>query len=136
MTTKREQILERVGTVLTGTGYLSEVTVERTVPIDLDTAVFPAAFVYGGDETRVHDGTMGYETWDWDVTIELWVEGGNIEDYLGYIHNAMYADHTLNGLALYSYRTGVKKLTIDPEKNLEVMLIEFLVRYRHSAGTM
>lgn len=136
--TTRENILAQIKTTLEAVVGMTEVQVNRTIPVDIETVGFPCAFVYSGKETRLTDdrAVIGKENWEWEILIEVWGRDEDMEALLGLVHTAMYNDYSIGGHAEYSYRTGVDMLTIDPERSLEAMLLTYSVIYRHTKGVM
>ena len=86
---------------------------------------------------RDEEGSIGFETWDWTVILEVWVKGAKTtEDILKEIHEAMYVDWDRGGYAITSYRTGVDFFYIDPTEEIKGMNITYNIRYEHAQGTM
>jgi hypothetical protein len=138
--TKRETVLTNIETILLSVTDLKSVGGDLHPSIlDLETAVFPGAFVYGGNDNRLTDdrAVIGYENWEWENEIEVFVRGTDTrEDLLGKIHKAMYDDRDIGGAAVTSWRKGVQKFTIDPDNLFFAMMITYAVVYRHTSGTM
>ncbi len=133
--TTRQNILAQIKTTLEGVESITEVQVNKTTPVDIETIGFPCAFIYSGGETRQQNGPITYETWEWEIQIELWARDSDMETLLGVVHAAMFADEKIGGYADTSYRTGVDMYVIDPLQSLEAALITYLVRYKHVRGT-
>ena len=135
---KRTDILDQLKVTLQSVTGMSEVLVNRTTPVDIETVGFPCAFVYSGNEIRLTDNrsVIGYENWEWQILIEVWGKDQDMEAFLALIHAALFADEGISGHAVTSYRTGVDMLVIDPEQSLEAMLIQYAVIYRHTRGVM
>ena len=135
--TVRADILAYIKTILQGVSDLTEISVDRANLIDLETVKFPAAFVFSGTESRVTDPSydvIGYETWRWNVAIEVFAQNKDMEILLGTIHEKMHSGETMNGKAVTSYRTGVDMLIIDPIQSIKAMLIDYEIVYRHQKG--
>ncbi len=138
MSTTRENILDTIKTNITAVTGISSASLLQPSPVDLDTIAMPAAFIYTGAEVRLADNraVIGYETWQWEVFIEVWARDTDMEALLGLIHSKMYLDEEIGNYAVISYRTGVDMQVVDPEQSLQVMLITYEVIYRHVKGTM
>lgn len=144
MSTKRQVILERIGEIIRGitsdsSVVFKHVSTSKIPPVSLETVALPACFVYSGAETKVNSGSeaaIGSETWSWIVTLEVWGQDSVMESLLNLIHSAMYNDYTFNNNAEWSERIGVDFLIVDPTQQLEVMLINYNVIYRHTLGDM
>jgi len=138
MTTTRQNILATFKEELEELSSLSSVEVYKTFPGDIETVPFPCAFIYSGRESRVMDGraVIGKETWQWPIFIEVWSITDDLEFLLGEIHNKLFLNETLSGYAITSYRLGVDIFVVDPDKFLQVMVIEYEVLYRHTKGVM
>lgn len=136
--TTRQNIFDTVEAILTGITSIKHIQVAKISPVDLDTCPFPAAFVYSGPEVRQmgDQAVIGYETWLWQLMIEVWARDTVMETLLQSIHTAMFADEDLSGYAVTSYRTGVDFLVVDPERSLQSMLVEYTILYRHVKGVM
>jgi hypothetical protein len=133
----RTDILNAMATALTTITTISTIEVNRVTPVDLDIVSLPALFIYSGEEHRVENErqTMGYETYEWIVILEVWGNiDTNLETLLTSIHNIMFTNYQFGGKAVYSFRTGVDMQTL-PEESLNAMRIEYTVVYRHIMGT-
>ena len=135
MTTRREQILDQIEVNLLTVATMKEVKVNKSDPLDMETAVLPCSWVFSGSDTRV-SGVVGYENWQWEVFIEVWAQDTNMEELLGAIHQAMFAGRNMNGLADNSYRTGCQMFAVDPEHSIEGMLLTYKVEFKHPLGIM
>jgi len=135
---KRADILAHLKTTLEGVSGMEEVQVNRTIPVDVETAVFPCAFIYSGPEMRLTDGrsVIGYENWEWTVLIEVWGKEQDMEALLKLVHDALFANEQISGHAVTSYRTGVDMLVLDSDRHMEAMLIQYTILYRHTRGAM
>ena len=135
---KRTDILAHLKTTLEGVSGIEEVQINRTIPVDIETAVFPCVFLYSGIETRLMDNraVIGYENWEWTVLIEVWGKDEDMEALLKLVHDALFADEQIGGHAVTSYRTGVDMLVLDPDRHMEAMLIQYTIIYRHTRGAM
>jgi hypothetical protein len=137
--TKREQILEVIKTIFEGTRLFKTVKIENFDLIDLQKTALPVAYIYKGKEVRADDsdrGTIGFETWDWTVVIEIWAKDGDLEDFLDTIHTAMFANYRFNGLARYSYRTSAEPFMVETSMMVHGMSITYQVLYEHPQGQM
>lgn len=139
--TKRQEILAFVKNVIEENFQTAQsVEIDRATSIDLDTIGFPAVFIYAGEENRVESGgSNDEEMWDWDIMIEFWAEGSNVdmEEILQGLHNAMGIDIRLGGFADYSFRRGTSPFFIvDPNKEVKGFGVAYGVRYHHALGVM
>ncbi len=137
MSTKRTDILNYIKTILEGVSDLQEVFVNKSTIVDIETVKMPCAFVFSGPESRLvdpHYSVIGYETWDWNVGLEVWAQDTDMEALLGSIHEKMHSGEQMNGKAVTSFRTGVNMMVIDPTQSLEVMAIDYSIIYRHVKG--
>jgi len=136
-TTTRMNILNTIKSVLEGVSAIQEVQVNRNTLVDMDTISMPCAFVFSGAEVRITDSTyavIGYETWDWTVSIEVWAQDTDMEELLGDIHTAMHNNEHLSTYAVTSFRTGVDHFVVDPTQLLAGMLLDYSIIYRHRKG--
>jgi hypothetical protein len=136
--TVREEILSHIKTTLEGVSGIQYVEIERSLPVDLDTAPLPSCFVYTDSEEKCRDdrAAIGWETWDWKLIIEVWAKDTSMEHLLGDIHNAMFVDNDLGGHAVSNERMGVSFHIIDITKSLKSMLLSYYILYRHRLGNM
>lgn len=135
--TKRQQILDRIKTILLGVSGMSAVEVNKTSVIDLETIAFPCAFIYSSACTKIGDdrAVITYENWEWMLDVEVWCdERTNQEAMLGLVHAAMAGDHTLNGLAVTSDLIGSDLFVLDPTRSISSMVMNFSVIFRHKNG--
>lgn len=131
--TVRQNIIANIVTELQEVSQLKSVTAEEVVITDLDTVPMPCAFVVAGGESRVETGTIGYESWDWSINVEVWAKT-DLEVLLGIIHQKMYEQPLRGGYAINTVRVGADIFTIESDKQLNGLMINFLVRYRHPWG--
>ncbi len=144
MSTKRQDILAQINTDITaitsgGSTVFKTVSTKRPTVVDLEVSPLPACFIYSDRDTKVTEGkdtTIGKETWEWYVMLEIWAIDSVIETLLDNIHTAMYADYKFNNNAVWSERMGFDPFIIDPDQRLEGMFIPYRVLYRHSLGAM
>ena len=138
MSTKREQILNTIKTNLEAVTGVAEVTIDKTTLISIDSVPMSSCFIYAGPEARAKDDrqVLGSETWIWVIQIELWSYIEDSETMLGRIHQAMYDDRTIGGLAVNSYRIGADSRYFDLDGTRKAVLIPYEVLYRHTIGTM
>ena len=139
--TKRQEILETIKTMIEENFQdVQNVEIEHVTSVDLDTIGFPAVFIFAGEENRVESGgSVDEETWDWDIMIEVWAEGNDVdmEEMLQGLHNAMGTDIRLGGFADYSFRRGTSPFFIvDPNKEVKGFGVAYGVRYHHALGVM
>lgn len=93
----------------------------------------PAAWIWGGPETKLTE-SGSYESWKRQLCIEVWGKGLDMEDLLGKIHKALYADRQCESLAIDMVRTSVEVQAVDPSRSIGGMLIMYDVQYRHKVG--
>jgi hypothetical protein len=134
--TTRQHILEEIYNALTTITDIKYLEIERSTPLEIDSIPFPAVFIYSGPEMRVEDnrGVIGYETYEWNISIECWGTNVDMEDLLGQIHTVMFINNEFHDYACYSYRMGVSHLVVDPDQSLRAMILEYVVLYRHVQG--
>lgn len=136
--TTRQNILTHLQATLEAVDTVKYVELERAKPIDLDTLPIPCVFVYSGEERRVRDerAIIGQETWDWFLTLEVWTND-DPEIILGKIHKAMYDDRFFGNHAVDSERDSIEGIyIIDEDSNIKSMMLNYIVTYRHTLGTM
>jgi hypothetical protein len=133
LSTTRQNIISNIVAELQEISQLKSVTAEEVVITDLDTVPMPCAFVVVGPETRLDVGTIGYETWNWSINVEVWAKT-DLEVLLGLIHTKMYEQPLRGGYALNTVRVGSDIFTIESDKQLNGLLINFQIHYRHSWG--
>ena len=138
MSTTRENILDKAKVILTAVDGVLYVDLLHPSPVDIETIPMPAIFIYTGPEVRLNDNraVIGYETWQWNIVLEVWARDTDMEALLGKIHTAMFNDNDFSGSAVVSYRTGVDMQVVDVEQSLQVMVIEQEIIYRHVKGIM
>lgn len=139
--TKRQEILNAVLTLLEENFQeLESIQINHATSVDIETAPFPVAFISSGEENRVESGGgIDEETWDWDIMIEVWAQGSDVdmEELLQSLHNAMGTDIRLGGFADYSFRKGTSPFfIIDPNKEQKGFGVAYAVRYHHPLGVM
>ena len=133
MSTFRQSIISNIVAVLQEITQLNSVTAEEVVITDLDTVPMPCAFVVVGSEARIETGTIGYESWEWAINVEIWSKT-DLEVMLGLIHEKMYDDPSRGGFAQNTVRMGSDIFTIETDKQLNGIMINFKISYRHPWG--
>jgi len=133
MSTFRQSIISNIVAVLQEITQLKSVTAEEVVITDLDTVPMPCAFVVVGSEARIETGTIGYESWEWAINVEIWSKT-DLEVMLGLIHEKMYNDPSRGGFAQNTVRMGSDIFTIETDKQLNGIMINFKISYRHPWG--
>jgi hypothetical protein len=136
---KRKLILAAAVAVIDTATLLKHAEGKKITPVDIETTPLPAAFVYSGPEQKVTgdgDATIGYETWRWRLVIEVWIKGVDPEDVLKEIHDLMWTNRSFGNLAVTSERVGATLLVVDDTQEIEALLIDFDVLYRHTKGVM
>ena len=133
MSTFRQNIISNIVTALQEISQLKSVTAEEIVITDLDTVPMPCAFVVASNESRIETGTIGYESWDWSVNVEVWART-DLEVLLGLIHAKLYEDPLRGGYATSTHRVGSDIFTIETDKQLNGLMINFSIQYRHAWG--
>jgi len=133
MSTFRQNIISNIVTVLQEISQLKSVTAEEIVITDLDTVPMPCAFVVVSSESRVETGTIGYESWDWSINVEVWART-DLEVLLELIHKKLYEDPLRGGYATNTHRIGSDIFTIESDKQLNGLMINFQIHYRHPWG--
>lgn len=135
---KRTEILNKIVEVLSTITDLKHVENRKISPVDLETIALPCAFVFSGAENKLNDdrAAIGYENWNWRITIEVWVKDTDPEALLKQIHDVMWLNRNIGGYAVTSDRVGVDMLVVDVTQAIEAMLIDYDVLYRHTKGVM
>ena len=138
MSTKRQQILAYIKTILERVPSIKAVEINKTSVVDIETIAFPCAFIFSDRETKIGDdrGVIGYENWEWMINIEVWSDERNDQEtLLGEIHAAMAADYTFGGLVPTSDRVSSSLFVLDPTRAISSMVMDYNVLYRHRNGT-
>lgn len=137
MSSKRANILSKIKDVIKSVSLIKTVEVDRMDGIELAKLPLPAVFIYGGNDRRVdsgRDATIGFETWDWEIFIEIWAKDADMERLLAEVHKVMYQNNKLNGLADYSARYGSEVFVVDPTRRIKGILLKYRVFFRHLLG--
>ncbi len=112
----REQILQGVLSALQTVAGLKPYLLFEATETDISTKNYPLALIYPSAERSTPVQTIGYETWDWDIVIELWDRGSKarIENYIAEITKAMYSEN-IHASVRNVKRTGVEYLYPEPQ---------------------
>jgi hypothetical protein len=135
--TTRQKILDDIQTTIEGIARIKSVITNRLTLPDFNINPMPIAFVFSGDEKDATKefGVINYESWRWEVLIMVWTQDEDIEDYVGLVHNAMGADETRGGHALFSKRvSGIAPYAVDPEGSIMGVELIYEIQYRHIEG--
>ncbi len=133
MSTRREAILAKVADLL-GKNYpgLKSVEINRPLQVELDSAAFPASFVYSGPFRRLDGGAIGQDEWEWDVIVELFWDGReNVETVWKNLYLAL-ADNSLSGECDWFILTSGREFIKENESTLQ---FTFECRYHNPFGT-
>lgn len=135
MSSIRSNILTSIQTILTTITTFRTVEINRATAIELGDVALPAAFIYSGDDKpNEKDNIIGWECYDWTVTIECVVtEDIDTEDLLMEIHKKMFANYQFDGNAMSSKRVTSSTLVVATE-GLKMLYIEYLITVRHKQG--
>jgi hypothetical protein len=154
--TYREAIIEVMKNIVLSVDGVEHAEVDRSIAINIDMAPMASAFVYAGPETRVtanNEATLGFETWDLSIVVELWDHRVSIESTLARIHQAvtdnrkLFVEQDDGLLPEYSFTgyllsgVGIKRMGADPQyfevdNEKKAMIIPFIARYKHTIGNM
>tara|TARA_Y100001938_G_scaffold82937_1_gene114114 strand:+ start:599 stop:1024 length:426 start_codon:yes stop_codon:yes gene_type:complete len=133
MTTKREQILDQIKTVLTSTaGVSSRVYRSRVVPLSRGES--PAIVIEPISDTAQQNTSLPTLDWSMQVRVSVIVRG-DVPDEIAdpiveSLHSKMCADLTLNGYAIDVQPTSVDFQMIDADQPAGVINTNWLVIYR------
>tara|TARA_Y100000593_G_scaffold9424_1_gene17197 strand:+ start:72 stop:497 length:426 start_codon:yes stop_codon:yes gene_type:complete len=133
MTTKREQILDQIKSVLTSTaGVSSRVYRSRVVPLSRGES--PAIVIEPISDTAQQNTSLPTLDWSMQVRVSVIVRG-DVPDEIAdpiveSLHSKMCADLTLNGYAIDVQPTSVDFQMIDADQPAGVINTNWLVIYR------
>lgn len=137
--TRREQILARVRTALTGTtGVGNRIYRSRVEPIAREES--PAIVVEPLSDTAVQNTSL--PTLDWSLTVRIAViVRGLIPDQLAdpiveNLHSRVMADLTLGGYAIDIQPQGVNFELVEADQPSGVISCDYLIRYRTSVTNL
>ena len=137
--TVRQNIIANMNTVLTAISGINYVESNRTTPVKLDDVALPACFIYSGAQVQILSGAeavIGYETWDWDVIVEIYTKTTSPEALLQAIYNALYTSRSRAGYALRTTLMSVDPLDFDPTGEYTGLMLVFRVAYRNVSGIL
>ena len=137
--TVRQNIIANMNTVLTAISGINYVESNRTAPVKLDDVALPACFIYSGVQVQILSGAeavIGYETWDWDVIVEIYTKTTSPEALLQTIYNALYTSRSHAGYALRTTLMSVDPLDFDPTGEYTGLMLVFRVAYRNVSGIL
>jgi hypothetical protein len=133
MTTKREQILDQIKTVLTSTaGVSSRVYRSRVVPLSRGES--PALVIEPVSDNAQSILTLPKIEWSLQVRVSVIVRGDVPDEVADPIveslHSKITADLTLNGHAIDVETQGVDFMMMDADQPSGVISCNYLIRYR------
>lgn len=134
---KRSDILDAIKTTIATLNTIKNIEIDRMDSVDLGKLPLPAVFIYSGNDNRIESGddaTIGFETWSWEIFIEVWAKDTDMESLLADIHRAMFQNYRFNGLADYSVRYGSEAFIVDPTRRIKGILLKYRVLFRHPLG--
>lgn len=133
MTTKREQVLDQLLTVLAGTSNVGT-RIYRSRAVALQRAETPALVVEWSTDTP--DRTTSARVLDWvlSVSISVVCRGDKPDEIadpiIESLHSKIMSDTTLNGYA-FDIETGAQSLQlVDADQPAGVVECVYLIRYR------
>lgn len=135
---RREDILLTLKTKLEEIEDLATVILDKGNIPSIDVVELPACFVFSDKEYRVEDdrAVIGYETFSWDIVLEVHIQAVDLENMLAQIHDKLFIDRYLDGYAVETKRTGVDIYFDDVNNDVKVMMIPYSVLYRIVKGTL
>ena len=136
MPTERENILANIKSELESIAEIKHVEVNKATPVNLSTVPLPACFIDSGVENQ-RDGPfpVDSESWDWEVVVQIWTRGGDIENLLGLVYSKLMEDPRRGGTsAVETRRLGAELVEVDPSGDLLAMVVPFRIVYGHLLG--
>ena len=133
MTTKREQILDQIKSVLTSTaGVSSRVYRSRVVPLARNES--PALVIEPVSDSSQANLSLPKLDWSLNVRVAVIVRGDVPDEVADPIveslHSKITADLTLGGYAIDVQSVGVDFALMDADQPAGVISCNYLVRYR------
>ena len=133
MTTKREQILDQIKSVLTSTaGVSSRVYRSRVVPLSRGES--PALVIEPVSDSSQANLSLPKLDWSLNVRVAVIVRGDVPDEVADPIveslHSKITADLTLGGYAIDVQPVGVDFALMDADQPAGVISCNYLVRYR------
>jgi len=133
MTTKREQILDQIKSVLTSTaGVSSRVYRSRVVPLSRGES--PALVIEPVSDSSQANLSLPKLDWSLNVRVAVIVRGDVPDEVADPIveslHSKITADLTLGGYAIDVQSVGVDFALMDADQPAGVISCNYLVRYR------
>lgn len=138
MTTRREQILGRIVTVLAGTsGVSTRIYRSRNEPFAR--SEFPALVVEPMQDSA-EQTTIATLDWQLGVRVSIFVRGAipdSVADpIIADVHSKIMSDTTLNGYAIDILPTAVQFDLIEGDQPIGVISCDFAVRYRTNLNSV
>lgn len=132
MTTRREQILSRLTTILAGTvGVSGRVYRSRVEPVIRGES--PAIIVEPVSDSA-EQTTLATLDWTLQVRVTVYVRAvvpdQTADPIVEAAHNLVMQDTTLNGYAIDLLPTGVQFEMIEADQSAGVVSLEYSIRYR------
>jgi len=136
MASSRNNILTNLQSTLEGISSIKTVIIKKSSMTDLDVISLPAIFIYIGPEEKVFDqrAIIGYETWDWKITLAVYARDTDMEELLKDIHDVLFASRTLTNTCIDIIRQSADELMVDVEDSLKILILDYSVLYRHTIG--
>ena len=131
---KRQDILNAFKASLEDIQEIQEVVVNKVSPSDISVRPLPCAFVFSGPSTKVERAVIGFETWNWNVITEIWLQEEDIEEWIERLHRKLSEDYTRNGNSDESYLIDTDTVVLNPTKDLQSVILIWKVRYDHKFG--
>ena len=133
MTTKREQILDQIKTVLAGTTNVST-RIYRSRVVPLSRGESPALVIEPVSDSSQANLTLPKLDWSLQVRVAVIVRGDVPDEVADPIveslHSKITADLTLGGYAIDVQPVGVDFALMDADQPAGVISCNYLVRYR------
>ena len=138
MTTRREQILSRLTTILAGTaGVSGRVYRSRVEPVIRGES--PAIIVEPVSD-NAEQTTLATLDWTLQVRVTVYVRAvvpdQSADPIVEAAHNLVMQDSTLNGYAIDILPTGVQFEIIEADQSAGVVSLDYAIRYRTPLNTL
>jgi len=102
---------------------------------DLQDTKLPAIWIFSGAERRA-EFKYGQESWDWEIIVQVWARGADMEDLLDKVNSAIYARYVATEFVENLYRLTSELFVVDSDQELQGWSLIYKNFYETDKGTV
>lgn len=135
MATVRQNILANIKTVCEGITGVNNVFVNEVNPVNIQIHTPPLIFIDSISADRdFGDEAFEDEVWRWRISVEVIANGGDLEDWLGLLHDALMLQPSRGGNAEDTERLSDDQFDLDDTDQFKRLITIWEILYFNDRG--